>query len=248
MIIAEIGMNHLGSLFSAEIMLMDLFKTEIDGITFQVREKEYYSNQPKYKLKDKDYIKLSKQIKNSGKKLGIALADFDKVDFFESIEVDFYKVIRNDMTNLKLMDKLLSLNKKIIVSTGLSSDYDIKTFMDKYKNNKNIVLNHTQLSYKVNDCNLSAILTLKEKYNCDVSYGNHCDNLNTLYMSLCYSPSDILFYIKNENTHWPVEYPDDKHAIGLNKGKDITKNLKTLSGAIGKGIKEKMINKIEKNK
>lgn len=248
MIIAEIGMNHLGSFFSAEIMLMDLFKTEIDGITFQVREKEYYSKKPKYKLKDKDYIKLSKQIKNSGKKFGIALADFDKIDFFESIEVDFYKVIRNDMTNLKLMDKLLSLNKKIIVSTGLSSDYDIKTFMDKYKNNKNIVLNHTQLSYKVNDCNLSAIPTLKEKYNCDVSYGNHCDNLNTLYMSLCYSPSDILFYVKNENTHWPVEYPDDKHAIGLDKVKDVTKNLKILSGAIGKGVKEKMINKIEKNK
>lgn len=49
MIIAEIGMNHLGSFFSAEIMLMDLFKTEIDGITFQVREKEYYSKKPKYK-------------------------------------------------------------------------------------------------------------------------------------------------------------------------------------------------------
>jgi len=248
MIIAEIGMNHLGSLFSAEIMLMDLFKTEIDGITFQVREKEYYNKKPKYKLKDKDYVKLSKQIKNSGKKFGIALADFDKVDFFESLEVDFYKVIRNDMTNSKLMDKLLSLNKKIIVSTGLSSDYDIKTFMNKYKNNKNIILNHTQLSYEINDCNLSAILTLKEKYNCDVSYGNHCDNLNTLYMSLCYFPSDILFYVKNENTHWPIEYPDDKHAIGLDKINNVSKNLKILSKAIGKGVKEKMINKIEKNK
>ena len=52
MIIAEIGMNHLGNISSAEIMLMDLFKTEVDGITFQVREKEYYTKKPEYKLKD----------------------------------------------------------------------------------------------------------------------------------------------------------------------------------------------------
>ena len=246
MIIAEIGMNHLGNISSAEIMLMDLFKTEVDGITFQVREKEYYTKKPEYKLKDKDYIKLSKQIKTSGKQFGIALADFDKVDFFESIGVDFYKVIPNDMTNSKLMDKLLSLNKKIIVSTGLSSDHDIKTFMDQYKNNKNIVLNHTQLSYEINDCNLSVISSLRQKYNCNVSYGNHCDNLNTLYMSLCYYPSDILFYVKNNNSHWPIEYPDHNHAIDLDEVEDITKNLKLLSKAIGKGIKEKMINKIEK--
>ena len=144
MIIAEIGMNHLGVFSSAEIMLMDLFNTKVDGITFQVREKEYYDRNPKYRLEDKDYIELSKQIKNTNKKFGIALADFQKIDFFESINVDFYKVIRNDMANTKLMDKLLSLNKKIIVSTGLSSDQDIKIFMNKYKNNNNIVLNHTQ--------------------------------------------------------------------------------------------------------
>jgi sialic acid synthase SpsE len=244
MIIAEIGMNHLGVFSSAEIMLMDLFNTKVDGITFQVREKEYYDRNPKYRLEDKDYIELSKQIKNTNKKFGIALADFQKIDFFESINVDFYKVIRNDMANTKLMDKLLSLNKKIIVSTGLSSDQDIKIFMNKYKNNKNIVLNHTQLSHEINDCNLKAITTLKEKYNCKVSYGNHCDNLNTLYMSLCYSPSDILFYVKDGNSHWPVKYPDDEHAIALNDVQTVVNNLKILKHAIGTGIKTKIKNKI----
>jgi hypothetical protein len=63
-------------------------------------------------------------------------------------------------------------------------------------------------------------------------------------MSLCYSPSDILFYVKDGNSHWPVKYPDDEHAIALNDVQTVVNNLKILKHAIGTGIKTKIKNKI----
>ena len=231
MIIAEVGLNHMGLPDLAEEYVRTLVSYHVDGISFQIREPEYYLNPKKshYKLDLSEYIKLSNITKNAGKKFGIAVADIAVIDFLESIDTDFYKIIRNDITNIELVDKLISTGKKIIVSTGMSSDEDISSFMKHVGANDNIVLNHTQLSYDEHDCNLSAIKTLKDKYNCNVSYGNHCANVNTIYMALCYEPSDILIYVKG--TSLTFTYPDDKHAIPINRFGLVCRNL--------------MINKIE---
>ena len=247
MIIAEIGLNHMGSMTQIHEYISVLSETEIDAVTFQIRENEYYMNGEKsqYLLSKDDYLQILNLIHASGKQFGVAIADVEAIDYLEEIGVDFYKIIRNDITNIDLTDKLIGTGKKIIVSTGLSSDEDIENFMVRYKGCENIVLNHTQLSYDPADCNLSAIAAMKKKYNCNISYGSHCENSLTLYMSLCYEPSDILFYVKGRNPH---KYPDDKHAINLDAVGFVSSNLKKLRNATGTGIKEKMINKIERVK
>tara|TARA_R100001377_G_scaffold81948_2_gene61847 strand:+ start:571 stop:1290 length:720 start_codon:yes stop_codon:yes gene_type:complete len=239
MIIAEIGLNHLGSVVLANLYVEQLMATNIDAVTFQVREPEYYLKNSHLQLRK--YAKICKKVKASGKKFGIAIADIDMVDYFEEIDVDFYKVIRNDMMNDRLIERLISTNKKLIISTGTCSADEIQNFIDKFKND-NITLNHTQLSYDVHDCNLSAIDTLRSKFNVDISYGSHCSDHKVLYMSLCYTPSDILFYVKGNSG---FKYPDDKHAIALDDVHAIANNLKNLSKAIGSGIKNKMKIKIK---
>tara|TARA_R110002020_G_scaffold265040_2_gene479828 strand:+ start:2685 stop:3410 length:726 start_codon:yes stop_codon:yes gene_type:complete len=241
MLIAEIGLNHLGNKFLAKDYIDKLIDTYVEGITFQVREPEYYNTNPHLKLSNNDYIELINFIKKGNKKVGIAIADINSIDFFENLEVDFYKVIRNDITNNKLIERLVSTNKKIIVSTGTCSETIIQNFIKKFKSN-NIVLNHTQLSYDIKDCNLSAINTLKSKFNINVSYGSHCDNHNVLYMALCYQPVDILFYVKRNSS---FKYPDNKHAILLSDVDIISRNLKNLNMAIGTGNKKQMKIKIK---
>jgi|TARA_B100000287_G_scaffold432579_1_gene492237 sialic acid synthase SpsE len=241
MIIAEIGLNHLGYIELVNDYLDICLHADVDGITFQIREEEFYKNNSNLILSDSEYKKIAKTIQSKNKKFGVAIADINKIDFLESIDTDFYKVIRNDITNKNLMKKLISTGKQIIVSTGLSTDKDIKNFINEF-GTKNITLNHTQLSYDVNDCNLLAIQTMREKYDCNISFGSHCDNLNVLYMSLCYNPSSILFYVKADS--FGIEFPDDKHAIFTKNIKTVVKNLKSLRTAVGSGIKQKIKNKI----
>jgi len=245
MIIAEVGRNHLGVIESAYAYINKLAETSIDAITFQVREREYYllPEKKQYIWNTDEYVKLSYHVKKQDKKFGIALADHSLVDFFESINTDFYKVIRNDINNNQLISKLIDTGKKIFLSTGMCSEGDILNFIQKYGKPKNVILNHTQLSNSVTDCNLKAIQDMK-KYGFKVSYGTHCENKNVLYMSLCFDPCDIMFYVKSCDI---LKYPDNKHAIKLEEVESVIYNLISLRGSIGQATKQKMKNKINES-
>ena len=47
-----------------------------------------------------EYSNISDLIKSRNKCFGVALTDITKIDFFESIGADFYKVIINDITKI----------------------------------------------------------------------------------------------------------------------------------------------------
>jgi len=243
MLIAEVGLNHLGSFELAKRYVSFLCSTHVDGISFQVREKEFYERDEKKNLSltNQEYADLKSIVSAGGKKFGVALANVGKVDFFKELNTDFYKIIRNDMENDLLVRTLLNTGKKVIVSTGLSSEEEMSLFVDKHGSYTNFTFNHTQLSYDVGDCNLSAIVNLRDKYGIPISFGSHCSNYNVLYMSLCYEPSDILFYVKMSDT---ATYPDDKHAICLRDVESLTSNLSILKSAVGSGNKQKIENKI----
>ena len=198
MIIAEIGLNHLGMSNWAKEYVHGLMKTDVDAVTLQIREPEFYSkmwNGYDLKLNEEVYLTIKKEVHEAGKKFGIAIGDIGFIDFFEAMGTDFYKFIRNDITNFPLIDKLQNTGKTIIVSTGLSSEEDISNFVNHVGNDKNFRLNHTQLSYNVEDCNLSAIKHMREKHGLDVSFGSHCENHNVIYMALAFHPSDILYKV-----------------------------------------------------
>ena len=256
MIIAEIGLNHLGKDEEVLDYLHILFDADVDGIEFQVRDDNFYLRPEKkdLKLTDGQYKTYSDMIHKENIFFGVALTDITKVDFFESIGTDFYKVIINDITNKPLVKALCETGKKVFISTGLSSEKDIQNVVEWVSGYDNVRLNHTQLSNEPSDSNLKAIETMREKYNMHVSFGSHCNNQNVLYMSLCFNPSDILFYVKNESktkTDWEQKgfpYPDDKHAILVQDVGGIVENIRLLSGAVGSGVKEKMDNKLKVTK
>ena len=45
MLIAEVGLNHLGNISSANVLLDAVIFSEADAVTFQVREKSFYDKE-----------------------------------------------------------------------------------------------------------------------------------------------------------------------------------------------------------
>ena len=245
MIIAELGFNHLGNLDIANQYVDALIECDVDAITFQVREKEHREANLSLYLNDDSYKNLFLKIKNSGKKLGVALADTDYVSFFENLDVDFYKVIRNDISNKKLINLLMITGKQIFVSTGMSSKKDIENFISfidqSTKKRNQFKLVHTQLSNALEDCNLKSIQEMKG-YGLDVAYGHHCGDVTAIFMALCYNPSDLLFYVKGSPD---FQYTEDSHAIQIDQIQDLIKKIHRYNDAVGTGVKMSMNNKIE---
>jgi len=245
MIVCEIGLNHLGDPNYGEEYIEKIIESKSDGITFQIRENDYYSKKEHSHLllSDSFYQKISEKIHDAGLKFGIAIAEESKIDFFNSINVDFYKILSWDLNNFSLIDKLCNTGKPIFVSTGMGSLDEISKFVQHVSSSKNqFSLIHTQLSHSLDEVNLKAIATLKTKFDLPVSYGNHALNMNTIYASIGFEPSDIFLYVKGNHD---IKHPDDEHALNLNDLPELILNIHELYVALGTGKKQKMDKKIK---
>ncbi len=237
MIICEIGLNHMGDKNYSDKYFETLLKTDCDAITYQIREKEFYQRD-KYKGFDFSfdyYSSLIQKLKGK-KKFGVALANKNMISECESIGVDFYKVLSWDLKDYDYITNLLDkTSKHIYVSTGTSSLSDLDKFHRRFGNINRLSFIHTQLTFEAKDTNLKSIQTISDKYNIPVGYGNHCKNLNTMYSSLSFSPSDIWFYVKGSDykTH-----PDEIHSVPLNDVGEFIENLREVNLSIGDGWKK----------
>ncbi|MBT3407074.1 hypothetical protein HN415_00155 [Candidatus Woesearchaeota archaeon] len=238
MIICEIGLNHMGNIKYANEYIDKIIKSKADGILFHIREKSFYETNPKLLLPDKFYVQASKKIKKHNIKFGITLADPDKIEFCKKIGVDFYKIFSRDILDQKILSKIKSTKKRTFASTGMSNLNEIKKFVNIIKSEiKYFTLIHTQLDNNIKKVNLKAILLLKEKFKMNVGYGNHASNILTIYTSIAYEPSDILFYVKGGKYK---KHIDESHAIELDNLKQFIKNIDDLKKSIGMKTKIKM--------
>ena len=85
MIIAEIGLNHLGDSKYADYYLKNIVKSKVDAVTFQIREKSFYETDKtsSLKLSEKYYIKAREYCYKNKINFGVALADETLIDFLK---------------------------------------------------------------------------------------------------------------------------------------------------------------------
>tara|TARA_R110001583_G_scaffold57597_9_gene172291 strand:- start:261 stop:1007 length:747 start_codon:yes stop_codon:yes gene_type:complete len=248
MIIAEIGLNHMGIEEYAEYYVNQLLKTSVDAITFQIREPAFYLRKERKDLvlDIELYHKLSNKIKRQGKSFGLALSDISLLSTLDK-SVDFYKILSKDFNNEFIKEFTETTEKPIFASTGLSSIENIRLLTEQIspENNARISLIHTQLSHDISDVNLDSILKLRDLARNSVSFGNHCEDSRVCFMSLPYKPHSIFVYVKgNEN----LEYPDNEHALQLNDFGIFCEDMKKLMNAVGDGDKKEMTNQIRGQK
>lgn len=232
-LIIEIGNNHKGSKNLLSWYVKKLAKLDIYGVTFQVREENFYKKNPDFEIEKNEYIKHIKFLKQNKKKVGIALSDVNSIDFFVSLGIDFIKVLYFDLNNFDFIDKLFSTKiDNIFFSTGNSSKNKINKLFNRYqKNIKKITLIQTEISNNIRFQNLKSIKYFKDIYKCRAAYGHHCSNKNLIYTALAFEPYSIFLYVKSKNYS---NYFDDKHAYYINEIKDLLKNTKLICESLGR--------------
>ena len=197
-IIAEVGVNHEGSMKKAKTMIDLAKKGGADCVKFQTYKAHLLAskNSPSYwdqkmeKTKSQyllfkkfdvfnknDYVELAQYCKK--KSIDFLSTPFDtgSVDFLNPY-LKFYKVASADLTNYPLLKKISSKKKPIILSVGASTTDEIDNTL-KYLNKlkvKNIILLHCILHYPTSNknANLDKINFLKVKYKKNlIGYSDH---------------------------------------------------------------------------
>ena len=198
-IIAEIGVNHEGSLILAKKMMRLAKSSGANCVKFQTYKAEklasknspYYWDLKKEKTRSQyDLFKKYDSFELDDYKKLYEYSKIIKIDFlttpFDTEVVDdidrlikFYKISSSDLNNFPLIKKICEKNKPIVLSTGASTLDEIKktvNYIYKLNPNLQIALLHCVLSYPTKniDANLNFIPKLKEIFpNCIIGYSDH---------------------------------------------------------------------------
>ena len=213
--IAEAGANHEGEVEKAFQLIDAAKESGVDAIKFQnyTASKLTTKTAPKYwddgienesqfdvfnkldKLHDDEW----RQIFGYANKKNITCFstpfDEESVNLLYDLEIPAYKIASADITHIPLIKSIAAKKLPIFISTGMSSDNEIKYAIDTIENegNHDIVIMHCITSYPTEpqDANLSMIKTLKEKFpNYVIGYSDHTIGTSigvysTFYGSTC---------------------------------------------------------------
>jgi len=263
-LIAEIGINHNSSVKLAK-KLIDLAKNSgFDAVKFQKRnpdistpesQKLKIRNTPwgditylAYKKKIEFGLKEYREIDKYCKKLKIiwfaSAWDIESLNYLKKFKLKYNKVASAMLTNLDLVKAIAKEKKLTFISTGMSSMKDIQKSINIFKKNKcKFVLMHCVSQYPCPEekLNLKMILTLKEKFKCDVGYSGHEKTVSPSIFAYFLGANYIERHITLDRSMWGTDQAASLSSDGMI---NLAKILKKSSITLGNG--KKNISKEEK--
>ena len=199
-IVAELSANHNQDLELAIQTIKAMKKAGADAVKiqsytpdsitldsdkpwFKTREDSPWAGRKLYEVYEKgatpwEWHEILQQVaKDVGLDFFSSPFDLDFVKKLESIDIPIYKIASLEITDIPLIKAVAATGKPVIFSTGAASEEDIQLAIDtcKDQNNTNIALLKCTSAYPtpLEEVNLSAIKSIKEKYNVIVGLSDH---------------------------------------------------------------------------
>jgi len=194
-LIAEIGINHNGSLDIAKQLIAAAATAGFDAVKFQKRtiDKVYtaeFLDSPREspwgatQRAQKEGLEFGKaeyeEIDRHCRELGIAWFasawDVDAQLFLRPFACGYNKVASAMLGNWPLLREIAAERKPTFISTGMSTLDEIDEVVDYFRSERcPFALLHCNSTYpmKESDANLRCIPMLRERFKCDVGYSGH---------------------------------------------------------------------------
>jgi sialic acid synthase SpsE/endonuclease IV len=257
-VIAEIGNNHNGDFNRAIKMIDDAKESGADCVKFQMRhlDKVYRKKTLKkdgedlgteyvidllnrFELTKEDHIKLFEYASSNDITYLCTPWDIESAGFLDNMGVEAFKVASADLTNLPLIKALIDTKKPLILSTGMSTESEVKkTTMFLLKNLADFVLLHCNSTYPapLHDINLKWINELK-KIHAYIGYSGHERGINVSLASVSLGVCVIERHFTHDRN---MEGPD--HAASLNKDEfsSMVEGIREIESAMGEGLERKL--------
>ena len=260
-IIAEIGQNHNGDVSNAKKLIDMAARCGANAVKFQKRDipseltkeaynkpydnpnsfgKTYGEHRIFLELSEKQHLELREYAMAVGITYFCTPCDIPSVELLERIGCPFYKVASRDLTNIPLLEKLGSLKKPVIISTGMADLDDIDNALKalKAKTDSVVILQCTsEYPCKLENVNLKAMDTLREKYGLLVGLSDHTSGVIVSAAASVLGAVIIEKHITLDRTMKGTDQPGSLEESGLHK---LIQYIRATETAMGDG--EKIVN------
>lgn len=254
-VIAEIGINHNGSVDLAKRMIDEAVMAGCDAVKFQKRTvtkvytpEELDVYRPNYygstnrdlklglELSYEDYCIIDEYCRDKKIMWFASCWDLDSVDFIEQFDVPCHKVASAMLTDDEFLLKLKSLGKPILLSTGMSSMEEIRHAVDLLGED-NLVLFHCTSTYPTNhtEINLRVIETFREEFSCPIGYSGHERGLLPSILSVELGANSVERHITVDRTLWGSDQAASLEPEGLRR---MVRDIREVKKILGDGNKK----------
>ena len=185
LIIAEIGINHMGNEELCKKMILSAIDSGADCVKLQTAkiDESFHPDNISYatfkgtELSKNSLKRLSLFAAENGSYLFSSPGDLSSVNLLKSINVAAYKISSGQLTNIPLIDEVIKQNKPIIFSTGMAKEIEIKKIVDLCRMRKisNFAFLHCVSLYpSLNEyLNLGFIKKIRNKFKVISGYSDH---------------------------------------------------------------------------
>ena len=251
-IIAEIGINHNGSLETAKELIDIASDIGCDAVKFQKRTIDIvYSKEVLDQPRESPWGNTQREQKEG---LELAIRDYDIVhsycelkgiDWFASswdtesqilmrkYNFPFNKIASAMSINQNFVELVASEKKPTFVSTGMTEIKDIDLIIKIFQKYEcPIMLMHTVSTYpsRIEDLNLKCIETLSKRYNVPVGYSGHEVSVSPSIVAATLGACAIERHITLDRSMYGSDQSASLEPVGFQKLNTILRSIQILWG------------------
>ena len=261
-VIAEIGINHNGSVVIAQ-QLIDVAKDAgCDAVKFQKRTiDQVYSLEELKKHREspwgttnqqqkeglefgqEEYESIDRYCKEQGIEWFASAWDLNSQKFLQQYDCKYNKVASALLTHKALLKEIANEGKKTFISTGMSTIEEIDSAVEIFQNaNCPYELMHCNSTYpmQVENANLSTMTFLKDRYKCDVGYSGHETGIVVSVAAVAMGATSIERHITLDRSMYGSDQSASLEPGGL---KRLVQYIDTVEKSVG--ISEKVVTEQE---
>ena len=262
-VIAEAGVNHNGSIDLAKKLVDEACSAGADAVKFQTfkaknlatknSQKAVYQKittskgetqfdmLKKLELNKKEHEELFYYCKKKKVVFLSSPFDLESIDLLNDLGLKTFKIPSGEITNLPYLKCLGKLNKKIILSTGMSNMSEVKNALDALINSgtkkNNIIVLHANTEYPtpMKDVNLRAMVSIGKELDIKFGYSDHTLGIEVDIAAVAMGATCIEKHFTLDRN---MEGPDHKASLEPNQLKEMVKAIRNIEIALGDGVKK----------
>ena len=246
-IIAEMGINHNGSLGLAMKMIEGASRSRVDAVKVQIisADESYTRKSKSYSIFKRVELKIEewRMLVNRARELGIDIFStfvntFD-LEYAKELDLSAIKISSANITNFPLLEAVAALKKPVLMSTGMSylSEVDEAVrFLNSHDARQIALLQCTSLyPTQADDVNLRVMETLSRVFpSCPVGFSDHTMGINCALAAVAMEAKIIEKHFTLDRN---MEGPDHHFSATPQELKDLVRGVREVEHSLGRGVK-----------
>jgi N-acetylneuraminate synthase len=256
-VIAEIGINHNGSLEIAKKLIDGACLAGADAVKFQKRTPElcvppeqwtlnrdtpwgrmtYIEYRRRMEFQEREFTEISRHCRERGMLFFASCWDEESVDFMEKFDPPCYKAASACLTDHDLLRRMKSTGRPLIISTGMSTLAEIEDGVEAARP-ENLLIAHATSTYPcpVHELNLRMLYTLRSLYpECPIGYSGHETGLAPTWAAVTMGATFVERHITLDRAMWGSDQAASVEIGGFIR---LVSNTRDIERAMGDGIKK----------